>query len=146
MVVDTVTGHPKAARTGYAVPKHIVIVDAEPAIRELLTIALELPGYTVAHASSEYETLVHLTSEPPPDAIIMGDLEPVPQTSLALIADIRQEGSFRRLPILMVSTQATPRDIEQGKTAGANRYLTKPFLISTLLTQVEEVFDEMKAA
>jgi DNA-binding response OmpR family regulator len=87
-----------------------------------------------------------LTSEPAPDALVIGDLEPVPQTSLALISDLRQERAFQRLPIIMVSTQATPADIAQGKAVGADRYLTKPFRISELITNIQELFDDRHAA
>lgn len=124
----------------------ILIIDSEPGIRELLDITLDLDGHTVLQARSEYEALVQLTSEPAIDAIILGDLEPVPQTSQQLLRDLRQDESLSAVPILVLSTQVRPVDRQLALTNGATAWLAKPFAITQVITAIQELRPKQASA
>ena len=79
------------------------------------------------------------------DVVIVGDLAPRPETSLSLVNDIRVAFVGTKVPIVMLSTQARPTDQLLGLAAGADRYVTKPFSISSLLVTVDELITKRAA-
>lgn len=123
----------------------ILIVDDEPSIREILVHTFEMAGYTVDTASSGFEALVPLVDDQRPSLVIVGDLSPRPETSLALVNDIRVAFVGLPLPIIMLSTQATRSDITCGLAHGADRYLTKPFSVRDLEMTVKELLTDIAA-
>ena len=46
---------------------------------------------------------------------------------LELIHFIRKSENYRTTPLVIISTQATERDVERGKKLGADAYVPKPF-------------------
>lgn len=121
--------------------KRMLVVDDEPAIRDILSHTFTMAGYVVQTADSGFAALAILADDTvvPPSAIIVGDLSPRPETSLGLVNDIAVAFTGQRVPILMLSTQVTPSDITCGLANGASAYVAKPFALSTLLTTVEEL-------
>lgn len=122
--------------------KHLLFVDEDHGHRDLVTYAFELAGYRVTTSDNGFGTLSQLLSDDYAHAVIVGDLSPMPETSLMLVNDVKVAFAGLRLPIVMLSTQATPVDRTMGLAAGADRYITKPFSVSTLVTTVEELLDE----
>lgn len=121
--------------------KHLLFVDDEPGIRDIVTYAFQSAGYRVTATDNGFATLSQLLSDDHPHAVIIGDLAPRPETSLALVNDVRVAFAGLRLPLIMLSTQARPVDQMMGLAAGADRYFTKPFSLSTLVGTVEEMLD-----
>ena len=122
--------------------KHLLFVDEDPSHRTLVATVFELAGYRVTTSDNGFGTLSQLLSDDYPHAVIVGDLSPMPETSLMLVNDVKVAFAGLRLPIVMLSTQATPVDRTMGLAAGADRYITKPFSTSTLLLTVEELLDQ----
>ena len=52
---------------------------------------------------------------------------------------VRRDPVFAELPIIVLSARARPEDIREGLEAGANKYLTKPWLKENLFAALEEV-------
>lgn len=52
---------------------------------------------------------------------------------------LREHAATRQIPVLAISANAMPRDIERGKAAGFADYLTKPIDLSRLLTVVDRL-------
>lgn len=127
---------------GTAMKKHLLFVDDDASHRGLITLIFELAGYRVTTTDNGFGTLSQLLSDDYPSAVIIGDLSPAPETSLTLVNDVKVEFARLRLPVVMLSTQATPTDRTMGLAAGADRYMTKPFSTSTLLSTIEELLDE----
>ena len=122
--------------------KHLLFVDEDHSHRTLITTVFELAGWRVTTSDNGFGTLSQLLSDDHPHAVIIGDLSPMPETSLMLVNDVRVAFAGLRLPIVMLSSQATPVDRTMGLAAGADRYITKPFSTSTLLLTVEELLDQ----
>jgi two-component system, chemotaxis family, chemotaxis protein CheY len=46
---------------------------------------------------------------------------------LELVQFIRKSESHKSVPVLLISTRSSDRDLDRGLSLGANGYLTKPF-------------------
>ncbi len=59
--------------------------------------------------------------------LIITDINMPDVNGLELIHFIRKSEHYRTTPLVIISTQATPRDVERGKQLGADAYVPKPF-------------------
>jgi two-component system, OmpR family, phosphate regulon response regulator PhoB len=113
----------------------ILIVEDEPAIRELLSVNLRHSGYDVTQAgdslSAQKSIAAHL-----PDLLVLDWMLPdIPGIDLA--KRLRQQARTRDLPILLLTARAQESDKLSGFDAGADDYLTKPFSTRELLARVK---------
>jgi two-component system, chemotaxis family, sensor kinase CheA len=56
---------------------------------------------------------------------VISDVEMPNMNGLELTANIRQQSEYHQLPIILITTLASPQDKRRGAEAGANAYLTK---------------------
>ena len=59
--------------------------------------------------------------------LIITDINMPDVNGLELIHFIRKSENYRTTPLVIISTQATERDVERGKKLGADAYVPKPF-------------------
>ncbi|NJR47560.1 MAG: hybrid sensor histidine kinase/response regulator [Hyellaceae cyanobacterium CSU_1_1] len=67
--------------------------------------------------------------------IVLSDVEMPQMSGLEMTAQIRQNSKYDRLPIVLITTLASPEDKQRGMEAGANAYLTKGDFNQQLLLQ-----------
>lgn len=117
--------------------KHVLIVDDEPDIIELLSINLQKAGYTVTAAYNGRDALKSI-QEDIPDVVVLDVM--MPELSGTEVAT-RLRGSERtaRLPIIMLTARADEVDQVVGLSVGADDYVTKPFSVKVLLARIEAV-------
>jgi len=121
---------------------HLLVADDDPNLLDILRITFERPGYCVTTMTESRKVLPHLMENGLPSMVIVGDLVPRPEASLSLVHDLRTSFAGLTLPILMISTGASEHEQSCGRAAGADRYLTKPFALATLITTVEELLQK----
>lgn len=113
---------------------HILIVEDEPAIRQLIQDALTEQGFEVTAARSAQVARAAIADRVP-DIVIVDWM--MPQTSgMDLMREIRRDQTTQSLPIIMLTARATEDDKIQGLEAGADDYLTKPFSTRELVSRV----------
>jgi chemosensory pili system protein ChpA (sensor histidine kinase/response regulator) len=56
---------------------------------------------------------------------------------LEFTTHIRSQSATRELPVIMITSRSTDKHRQQAKTAGVNRYLTKPFSEDELMGYVQ---------
>lgn len=109
----------------------ILVIDDEPAIRNVIKMSLEANGYKIAEAV-DGQSGIRLVSEFHPNLLLL-DLGLPDMNGLAVLKEIRK---WTRVPIIIL----TVADDEQTKVnlldAGADDYLTKPFGTKELLARV----------
>ncbi|HJW16306.1 MAG TPA: response regulator [Flavisolibacter sp.] len=110
---------------------HILIIDDEPQIRNLLQIALESNGYRVQHAASAKEGMV-LSTNHPPDMVLL-DLGLPDEPGQQLLKKLR---TWYTKPIMIISVQNDELAIVNALDQGANDYLVKPFRTGELLARI----------
>jgi len=115
---------------------HILIVDDDRDIRELLTKYLEKNGYRVTSVADgrHMRSVLAVTRI---DLIVL-DLMLPGEDGLALCRDLRSHAS-KTIPILMLTARNEETDRVLGLEMGADDYLTKPFAARELLARIRAV-------
>lgn len=114
------------------VPPHVLVVDDDAGIRELLTSALEFAGYRVTAAGTAADAL-RLWRAAPPDVVVLDVV--LPDTDgLDVLRLARAQGD--QVPVLFLSSRDTVADRVAGLAAGGDDYVTKPFDLSEVVARL----------
>ncbi|HMN64501.1 MAG: phosphate regulon transcriptional regulator PhoB [Burkholderiaceae bacterium] len=112
----------------------ILIVEDEPAIRELIAVNLRHAGYTVSEAETAEAARIQLDAALP-DLVLLDWMLPG-QSGVEFARKLRAEARTAKLPIVMLTARAQEGDKLQGFDVGADDYVTKPFSPRELLARV----------
>jgi two-component system, OmpR family, response regulator len=115
---------------------HVLLVDDDRAIRELVGTYLEKNGMRVSLAANGREMRTALEFGAP-DLIVL-DLMLPGEDGLVLCRELRA-GKFRTVPVLMLTALSEETDRIIGLEMGADDYLAKPFAVRELLARVRAV-------
>ena len=115
----------------------ILVVDDDPALQQLITTLLNRASITPRSALNVTEARVALDEELP-DLVLL-DLMLPEMSGIDYLKELRSQDRFESLPVIILSALADPDQIREGLDAGADRYLTKPYLANNLLRTVNEV-------
>lgn len=114
--------------------RHILVVDDDPAIRDLLRDCFELDGFVVSEAATGAEAEAVLASKP--TDLITLDLTLGGENGLEIARTIR---SSRNVPIVMITGKGDPIDRVVGLELGADDYIAKPFHVREVQARVRAV-------
>ncbi|MDR5733451.1 response regulator [Caballeronia sp. LZ025] len=115
---------------------HVLIVDDDRGIRELLATYLEKNGMRVSLAANGRQMRAAL-EQGAPDLIVL-DLMLPGEDGLVLCRELRA-GKFRAVPVLMLTARNEEADRILGLEMGADDYLPKPFAVRELLARMRSV-------
>lgn len=113
----------------------IVIAEDDRAVRESITRALELEGYTVT-AVGDGAAALDVAAQPGVDLLIL-DLGMPNVDGLTVCRRLRSAGS--RIPILVLTARTEVSDRVSGLDAGADDYLPKPFSLDELFARLRSL-------
>ena len=117
--------------------KRILIVDDEPAIRDMVAFALRKGDYEPAHAGDAREAQAAIADRVP-DLILLDWM--LPGTSgLELARRWRKDALTREVPIIMLTARGEENDRVGGLEAGVDDYVVKPFSARELLARIRAV-------
>jgi len=116
----------------------VLIVDDDPALQKLVTVLLTRASMNTISAMNATEAAQVLRKPPLPDIVIL-DLMLPEISGIDFLKQMRQKKTFDNLPVVILSALADPDQIREGLAAGADRYLTKPYLANNLVRTVQEV-------
>jgi CheY-like chemotaxis protein len=108
----------------------ILVADDDPDVLRLLERRLGRRGYRVSTARDGRAALEAIRRELP-DAAVLDGVMPA-MTGGEACAALKADPVTARIPVVILSAQASERDIVDGFEAGAEEYLTKPFDIDEL--------------
>ena len=111
--------------------KTVLVVDDDPAIRELLSMALEAEGYRVVCARNGREALDKVRRDPP-DAILLDLMMPT-MDGWCFLTTHQTLSTECRAPVLVMTAIGGSC---MARQLGARDFLTKPFSLDTLLGKV----------
>jgi two-component system OmpR family response regulator len=115
---------------------HVLIVDDDRDIRELVTTYLEKQGLSCT-AVEDGRAMRTALQRVTPDVIVL-DLMLPGDDGLALCREIRS-GKHRAIPILMLTARDDETDRVVGLELGADDYMSKPFAARELLARIRAV-------
>lgn len=116
---------------------HVLVVEDEEAIAELISINLRHAGFEVRHALTAEQAQAQLDLVLP-DLVLLDWMLPG-QSGLQLARRWRGDPRTRDLPIIMLTARVGEADKISGLDAGADDYLTKPFSPNELLARIRAV-------
>ena len=111
--------------------QRILVVEDDPAVRNLVTTALDLHGYDVEKAETGELAVMEAASRNPD--LIMLDLGLPDIDGVEVISKVR---GWSAVPIIVISARTEDSDKIGALDAGADDYLTKPFSVEELLARV----------
>ncbi len=112
----------------------ILLVEDEPAQREVLAYNLEAEGYTVARAENGEDALLAV-AEDAPDLVILDWMMPV-MSGLEVCRQMKTRADTRAIPIIMLSARSEEVDAVRGLETGADDYVVKPYALKELMARV----------
>jgi two-component system, OmpR family, phosphate regulon response regulator PhoB len=119
------------------VQKQILIVDDEPAIRDMVAFALRKAEYEPVHAGDIREAQTAII-ERVPDLILLDWMLPG-MSGVEFARRLRRESLTREVPIIMLTARGEENDRVSGLEAGVDDYVVKPFSARELLARIKAV-------
>lgn len=115
----------------------ILVVEDEPAIRELIGFACESSGYTVLRAGSVQEAS-DLLSQNRVHLILLDWMLP-DLSGLQWLDKLKRDERYAAVPVIMLTARGTESDKVAGLDAGADDYVVKPFSPRELIARIRAV-------
>lgn len=117
--------------------KHILIIEDEEDIRDLLRMNLTNKGFSVSCAESGKAGLERIDAAIP-DIILLDWM--LPEVSgIEILKKIRTSPRTKKVPVIMLTARSESENISQALDAGADDYVTKPFVNRELVSRINAV-------
>ena len=113
----------------------VLLVEDEPAQREVLAYNLEAEGFEVAQASNGEEALEAI-SDSPPDLILLDWMMPH-VSGLEVCRRLKLRPETRGIPVIMLSARSEEVDKVRGLETGADDYVIKPYSVVELMARLK---------
>jgi two-component system OmpR family response regulator len=113
-------------------PINVLVVDDEPVLAELVSMALRYEGWDIATAG-DGATAIALARENPPDVVVLDVMLP-DMSGLDVLRELRQQ--VPGLPLLLLTAKDSVEDRIAGLTAGGDDYVTKPFSLEEVVLRL----------
>jgi len=124
--------------------KHIVVVEDEEDIADLIALHLRREGYRVtAHGDGE-EAWQALDRDPP--ALVVLDLMLPGIDGLEICRRMRRSERLNRVPILILTARGEDVDIVTGLELGADDFVTKPFSPRVVVARVRSLLRRVESS
>lgn len=125
-----------------AVNPHILVVDDEAAIRDMVRMALEMDGFTVSDASNAHHAAKVLEQQDI-DLILLDWMMPG-ISGIDFAGRIRREGNTQ-VGIIMLTAKDDEDDMVRGLDVGADDYIKKPFSTKEMLSRINAVLRRLSS-
>jgi len=125
------------ANPSEAVQKRVLIVEDEPAIRDMVAFALRKAGMEAIHAADARSAQTAIGDQVP-DLILLDWMLPG-MTGIDLARRLRRDDLTRDIPIIMLTARGEETDRVNGLDAGVDDYVVKPFSARELIARIRAV-------
>jgi two-component system, chemotaxis family, chemotaxis protein CheY len=111
---------------------NVLIVEDSPTMRQLIAFALKrIRGVRIVEANDGVDGLKKLSSER--FDLILTDINMPIMDGLKLVSMVRNDGNYKMIPIVVITTEGAQEDRERALALGANDYITKPIQPTKIL-------------
>lgn len=117
---------------------HVLVVDDEASVAEIIAYALEGAGHRVTRAATGPDALVRMVADPA-DLVVL-DLMLPGMGGMDVLRELRRTS---RVPVILVSAIADVAERVVGLELGADDYVTKPFSPRELTARVQSILRRM---
>jgi two-component system, OmpR family, phosphate regulon response regulator PhoB len=116
---------------------HILIVEDEAAIRDMVAVALELSGFTSTAVDTVHKAHIAVADQRP-DLILLDWMLPG-GSGIDLARRLKKDDLTAEIPIIMLTAKSSEDNKVQGLEAGVDDYVTKPFSPRELVARIKAV-------
>jgi DNA-binding NtrC family response regulator len=118
---------------------HILLVDDDAAVREVVGFQLSEAGYRVTSAADGLQAQARVTADPDSIGMVLSDVRMPGLDGLGLLRWLK--GHHPEIPVVLVSAFSDVDCVVQAMQDGAADYLTKPVRQSELVVRVQRCFE-----
>jgi two-component system, sensor histidine kinase and response regulator len=118
---------------------HVLVVDDYQHMRMALKNILAELGFSNIHQASSGAEAKRILQEAP-IAVVISDWNMPGMSGLQLLEWVRADERLRKLPFMLVTTEATREQIRAAIAAGVSEYLIKPFTLSAFTGKFQALF------
>src|SRR2546423_15645963 len=119
--------------------KHILVVDDEADVRDVLAQALTMKGYRVTAASAGHEALRLVKSDPP--QLLISDLQMEDSDGLELIQEVKTD--FPDLPVILLTGMIFDADVVRDTISrNVSCYLDKTCTLQRVTQEVQRLLGD----
>ena len=122
---------------------HVLVVDDEEDLLELVRYNLTKEGYRVSCAATGDEALKAVRRQPP-DLIVLDLMLPMID-GLEICRRLKGDSKTRDIPIIMLTAKSEESDMIAGLERGADDYVTKPFSPRVLAARIKALLRRKEA-
>ncbi len=124
--------------------RKILIVEDQADLRKLVRMTLEF-GDVEIHEAADGATGLHLARELRPDIVLLDVMMPGELDGYQVCERIKSDETLAGVRVVLLTARGQQTDLEQGRKAGCDAYLVKPFSPLELIDKVEELGRAAKA-
>lgn len=117
--------------------RKILIIDDTPTMRMIVTGMLQDLGFTSIVEAENADMALEIVNQGN-IAIALLDWNLPGRSGIEFLRQIRVLNATRDLPMVMMTSNNDPKQIEEARRAGVSSYLVKPFGMADLLARLEE--------
>ncbi|MGP5178817.1 phosphate regulon transcriptional regulator PhoB [Psychrobacter aquimaris] len=124
--------------------EQILIVEDEPAIREMIIMTLEMAGFDSLQAADVSEAHQQVVDHRP--ALILLDwMLPGDKSGIDFCRLLKNDELLAEIPVIMLTAKSEEDSKVHGLDAGADDYMTKPFSTRELISRIKAVLRRSNA-
>ena len=116
----------------------LLVVEDQPEIRKLICMTMDYDGFEV-HEADNGDTGLRLVKALRPHIVLLDVMMPGQLDGIQVCERIRADPEIAHIPVVMLTARSQQTDLEAGRRAGCNAYLTKPFSPLQLIETVERL-------
>ena len=117
--------------------KHVLVVEDDIDIREMLAFSLEKAGYAVVQ-TEDAELALEKLGTLLPDIMLVDWMLPG-MNGPDFVRRIRRDDLTKNIPVIMLTARSEESDVLQGFDTGVDDFLTKPFSPKELLARMKSL-------
>lgn len=126
-------GIPQIPQSRFGGPAHILVVDDDAPVREMLGEILRGDGFSVGEASNAREALLSINKRIP--ELLLLDVSMPGMDGWEMLRRIRDKLDVQDLPVIIFSGVVSETELRSAPGRGAQAYFRKPFDPSKLVNQ-----------
>jgi len=124
-------------------PRKVLVVDDSKLMHKMYEVMLR--QYPLVYALDGRQALDRLREHADVDLVLL-DINMPNMNGLEFLAQLRADGAWSELPVIIISTEGREEDTSRGIEAGANAYIKKPFHSEEILDVITRLETKGSAA
>ena len=119
--------------------KNALVVENSAPMRRMIAYTLEAAGgFFVVQACDGVEAIKKLKKGFKPQVVIT-DVDMPNMDGISLVREMRSTSAYKDTPILILTSETSPKKKKEGEEAGATLWLEKPFKVAELQKALDTV-------